>query len=166
MDVTIRQIGSHSEPREAERYINAYLRLFNDPENLKYLSFTGIPFARETVEEWLRGADASNVEYHTAFGDDGQICAILCTRSNPIEGFEIMALVVGEACRRAGVGRTLLEVALSTAREKGFRAVSAAVFADNQRMLPLLIKSGFKPCKIEPCARWDGEDIVCLKKIL
>ena len=53
MYVTLKQVGSASDNQDAILYVNAYLRLFNDPENLKFLSFTGIPFGRETVESDL-----------------------------------------------------------------------------------------------------------------
>jgi ribosomal protein S18 acetylase RimI-like enzyme len=166
MAVTFNQIGSTSDPQNAKRYVDAYLRLFNDPENLKFLSFTGIPFARETVEAWLRDADASGIEYQTAVGDDGRICAIMVTAANPIEGFEIMSIVVEAGCRRAGVGGRLIDMAVHKAKEKGFRSVSVAVFADNKRMLSLVIRNDFRPYKIECRARWDGEDVVRLKKYL
>ncbi len=77
MAITFNQIGSKSDLQNAKRYVNAYLRLFNEPGNLKFLSFTGIPFKRETVEVWLRDADASETEYHTAIGKNGKICAFL-----------------------------------------------------------------------------------------
>ena len=166
MAVTFNQIGSESEPQNAKRYVNAYLRLFNEPENLKYLSFTGIPFARETVEAWLRDADASGVEYQTAVGEDGEICAIMVTVNNPIEGYEIFSLVVDAGCRRLGVGSQLIDMAIRKAQEKGFHSVSIAVFADNKRMLSLAIKKDFRPCQIGYRKRWDGEDIVYLKKYL
>ncbi len=166
MDVTFKQVGSVSDLQEVKRYVNAYLRLFNDPENLKFLSFTGIPFARETVEAWLHDADASRIEYHTAVGEDGEIYAIMVTVANPTEGFEIMAVVVDAGCRCSGIGARLLETAVRSAKEKGFRAVSVAVFADNKRMLSLAINNDFRPYKVEHRARWDGEDIVRLKKYL
>ncbi len=166
MAVTFMQVGSTSDSQNAKRYVNAYLRLFNEPENLKFLSFSGISFTRETVEAWLREADASGTEYQTAVGEDGEICAIMVTVGNPIENFEILAVVVDAGCRRMGVGGRLIDMAVRKAKEKGFKAVSISVFADNKRMLSLAIRNDFKPYKIECRARWDGEDIVRLKKYL
>lgn len=166
MNVTFKQVGSASDNQDAILYVNAYLRLFNDSENLKFLSFTGIPFGRETVETWLHDADASGIEYHIAVGEDGEVCAIMVTVANPVERFEIMAIVVDNGCRRAGIGGQLLDTAVQKAKEKGFREVSIAVFADNKKMLSLVIRNDFRPYKIEYRARWDGEDVVHLKKYL
>lgn len=41
-----------------------------------------------------------------------------------------------------------------------------SVFADNKNMLSLVIKNYFKPVKIGYRKRFDGEDIVYLKKYL
>lgn len=166
MAVTFNQIGSKSDLQNAKRYVKAYLRLFNEPENLKFLSFTGIPFARETVEAWLRDADDSGTEYQTAVGEDGEICAIMVTIENPIEGFEILSIVVDAGCRRLGIGERLIDMAVHKAEEKGFHSVSVAIFSDNKRMLSLAIKNDFRPYKIEYHARWDGQDVVFLKKCL
>ena len=166
MAVTFNQIDSKSDLHSAKRYVNAYLRLFNEPENLKFLSFTGIPFTREAVEAWLHDADASGTEYQTAVGEDGEICAIMVTVENPIEGFEILSVVVDAGYRRSGVGNQLIDLAINKAKEKGYHSVSIAVFIDNKRMLSLVIKNDFRPCKIKYHARWDGEDIIYLKKYL
>ena len=166
MAVTFEQIGSASDFQDAKRFADAYLRLFNDPENLKYLSFTGIPFARKTVETWLCNADAAGTEYQIAVGEDGEICAIMVLVDNPIEGFEILAVVVDTGCRHRGVGGQLIDLAVQKAKEKGFKSASIAVFADNKRMLSLAVKNDFRPYKIEYRARWDGEDIVRLRKCL
>jgi hypothetical protein len=68
MNVSYRQIVSASNRQESKLFVEAYLRLFNDPKNLPFLSVTGIPFKRETVETWLREADTSGIEYHVALG--------------------------------------------------------------------------------------------------
>lgn len=166
MALTFKQIGSASDFQDAKRYVDAYLRLFNEPENLKYLSFTGIPFTRETVEAWLRDANASGAEYQTAVSENDEICAILITVDNPIDGFEILAVVVDSGYRRMGVGGILIDMAVRKAKEKGFKSVSVAVFSDNKGMLSLAINYDFRPYKIESRARWDGEDIIRLKKYL
>lgn len=74
--------------------------------------------------------------------------------------------MVGSPWRKLGVGQQLVTTAIRQAREKGVKAVDAAVFADNKRMLSLMIKHDFKPVRIEYHKRFDGEDIVYLKKCL
>ena len=166
MGITFKQIGSGADVENAERYVTAYLRLFNIPDNLKFLSYSGTPFDRDTVAAWLRDADRAGVAYHTAIDEDGEICGIVCLRANLPTGAELMALVVEAGQRRAGLGGQLLEVAVSQARDQGCIAITATVFADNASMLSLAVKHSFKPYKIGYRTRWDGEDIVYLRRCL
>ncbi len=53
MNVSYRQIGSASNQKESKLFVEAYLRLFNDPKNLPFLSATGIPF--KTGKLWKHG---------------------------------------------------------------------------------------------------------------
>jgi GNAT superfamily N-acetyltransferase len=166
MKLSYRQIGSASNRQESKLFVDAYLRLFNDPENLPFLSVTGIPFKRETVETWLREADAAGIEYHAAVGEDGGIHAIMVVREHPVDAFEVLGIVVEEGYRRMSIGARLLETAVRRAKEKGYRAVSVAVFANNKKMLLLAVQQDFKPVGIEYHAKWNGEDIVHLKRYL
>jgi hypothetical protein len=165
MNIMIKRVTNSSDLQDSKRYVDAYLRLFNDPENLKYLSFTGIPFERETVETWLRDADASGVEYQTAVGEDGEICAIMVTSANSTEGFEIMGVVVdagiGVRASRLGCWKSL-----PAEQRKKVQGRFSRGFADNKKMLALAVKNDFRPYKVEHSARWDGADIVRLKKYL
>ena len=68
--------------------------------------------------------------------------------------------------RQKGIGKSLINKGVDMAREKGFKALDIAVFADNKAMLILLIKTDFKPIRIESHARFDGEDLVHLKRYL
>ena len=159
----IRKIDRNSGKREIEKYLGAYLRLFNDPQNLLFLSYTGIEFSRVLVSGWLEESGNSGVEYYTVWDQD-EVVAILCIRYQPVETFEILSVVVDSGCRKRGLGGTLTETALKRAKELGFQAAEVRVFADNRDMLSLMIKNSFKPVKIEYHARYDGEDIVLLKK--
>ncbi len=160
-----KKVNGASSEHDAQQYVEAYLRLFNDMENLKFLSFSGLPFTKETVEGWLRDAERAGVQYVTVV-EDNVIRALLCTRSNRLENFEIMALVVDAQFRRRHIGAQLLEMAELEAREQAFKHVNMVVFTDNRPMLSLAISKGFKPTKIEYHARYDGEDILCLRKSL
>ena len=166
MNFSYRQIDSAPGQPDGMQFVNAYLLLFNDAENLPFLSVTGIPFKRETVEAWLRGADVSGVEYHVAAGEDGCIHAIMVVREDPVEAFEVLGLVVEKGYRRMGLGTRLLDIAAQRAKEKGYRAISTAVFVGNKKMLLLAISEDFKPYEIDCHAKWDGEDIVRLKRYL
>lgn len=162
----IKKINSISPGPEAELFTNAYLRLFNDPQNLKFISFTGIPFTKKIVQFWLAESYNTGVEYYTAISDNNDICAIACTRKLLAESFEIIALVVDDRWRRSGIGGLLIDTAIDVAKQSGFKAIQTAVFADNKNMLSLVIKKDFKANKIEYHTRWDGEDIIYFKRYL
>ena len=67
---------------------------------------------------------------------------------------------------RCGIGELLIECALDVARSKGFKAVDVAVFADNKRMLRLVLKLDFIPIRMQHHMRADGADVVYLKRYL
>jgi len=166
MNTSIRQISSNSDKFEIDRFIKAFLELFNEKDNLLYLSFTNIPFEKETVQNWISQASQSGVEYYIAYEENDKIIGILTIRINPVEVFEIMAVVVNGHYRNMGVGKLLIDKSAQKALEKGFKSIDVAVFADNKKMLSLMIKNEFKPYKIENRKRFDGEDIVYLKRYL
>lgn len=165
-NIKVKQICSDSEKVDIERFIDTYLKLFNAEQNLLFLSFTNIPFTREILQNWLLEAGQAGVEYYVACEQTGAIVGIMCIRFNPVESFEILALVVESRYRNLGFGGLLLETAISKAKEKNFKSTEVAVFADNKQMLSLVIKNDFKPFKIEYRKRFDGEDIVYFKKYL
>jgi ribosomal protein S18 acetylase RimI-like enzyme len=165
-NIKVKQICADSEKVDLDRFIDAFLQLFNDEQNLLFLSFTNIPFTREILQNWLIEAGQSGVEYYVACEQAGNIAGITSVRFNPVESFEILALVVDNRYRNLGIGGLLLETTISKAKEKKFKSVEVAVFADNKNMLSLVIKNYFKPVKIEYRKRFDGEDIVYFKKYL
>ena len=160
--MTIKVFKISDDSAAQKRFIDAYLKLFND--DLQYLSFSNIPFSKELVQGWVKESKLSGVEYYVA--ESSRIEGILIVRFHPIETFEILGLVVDEASRGKGIGSRLVDTALETAEEKGFKAVDVAVFADNKKMLSLVIGKDFKPVRIEYHKRFDGEDVVYLKRTL
>ena len=166
MNIKIKQICDNSKKNDIDRFIDTFLKLYNDDKNLLFLSFTNILFAREIIEKWLIQARQAGIEYYAACDEGGSIVGILTIRFNTIEAFEILAVVVDNSYRNMGVGSLLLETAMGKAKEKGFKTVEVAVFSDNRNMLSFAVKNYFKPVKIEYRKRFDGEDIVYLKRYL
>ncbi len=150
---------------DKERFVEAYDRIFNCPGNLKFLSYTGIPFSRAQIADWADSAKHAGVEYYAA-AEEGVIAGILVVRHNAIESYEILAVAVDPRFQGRGAGRMLLDAGIEIAKDKGFKAVDIVVFADNQRMLTLVIRHGFKPVCMEYRKRFDGEDALHLKKYL
>jgi ribosomal protein S18 acetylase RimI-like enzyme len=61
-----------------------------------------------------------------------------------------------------GIGRQLITHSLELAHSLGFTCVVASVFADNVRMLRLVLSLGFIPIKIDYHRRADGADVLVL----
>ena len=65
--IEIKEINFSSSESEKKSFIKAYIKIFNEPENLKYLSFTGIPFRQEMVKDWVDGlGQNSEIRYRIA----------------------------------------------------------------------------------------------------
>ena len=134
-NINIKQVCADSEKVDIDRFIDTFLELFNDKQNLLFLSLTDIPFTREILQTWIIEARQSGVEYYVASEQAGNIIGITSIRFNLVEAFEILALVVDNRHRNLGVGGLLLETAISKAKEKNFKSVEIAVFADNKHAI-------------------------------
>ena len=153
------------KPEDFSRLSDAYSKLFNEKDNLRFLSLTNVPFDSHTISAFLKSVgNAEEVEYYVATSPDNKIIGLSTFENDLIKGFEVIGMVVDANYRDIGIGRALLTKGIEIARKKGFRTINISVFADNKPMLLLLIKMDFKPIKIEYHARFDGEDIIHLKK--
>ncbi len=140
-------------------------RLFDNEEEFKYLSFTGIKFTPKQFDLWSRSFDPETKEYLIA-KDHSKIVGLCIIIKDALEKFEVSGLVVDAGYRRKNIATTLLLTAERRAREYGFKAVHLKVFCDNKAMLISVIKMGYKPIGIEYHKRYDGEDILSLVKYL
>ncbi len=143
---------------------NAYLKLFNEKDSLKYLSISGVSFDSRIITAFLKNSSREEVDYRVALSSHNDIIGISAFKNDLTKGFEIIGTIVHKNHRFRGVGKALIDEGLILAKRKGFKAVDICVFADNKDMLILLIKKGFKPVEIENHARFDGEDLIHLKK--
>lgn len=143
----------------------AYLKLFNSPESLKYLSFTSIPFTEELVESFITGASDSGISYLIALDSD-TIIGIIILKEFIIEGFEILGLCVLPEYRKQGVGDQLITLAENKAGKNGYKSLKVLVFSDNKKMLSLLINRDYIPTAIQYHMRYDGMDVLELIKRL
>lgn len=145
---------------------DAYLSLFNEKCSLRYLSFTGIDFNPRIITGFLKNSQQDEIEYFVALSSDNNIIGVSAFKTDLINGFEVIGTVVDKNYRCKSVGRALINEGINSALNKGFKAVDISVFADNTNMLILLLKIGFKLVKIEYHMRFDGEDLIHLKKYL
>lgn len=145
---------------------DAYSKLFNDNDNLRFLSLSNLPFDSNTITSFLKNSYAEEVEYYTAISSNNKIIGISSFESDLIKGFQLIGIVVDTDYRYEGIGRALIDKGIEVAQEKGFKALDISVFSDNKPMLILLLKLDFKITKIDYHARFDGEDLIYLKKYL
>ncbi len=159
----IEELNPEEKAEDLERLAPAFLRIWNEPQNLRYLSFTGLPFAEKQAREWLGRCRTAGVRYFCAIESDGAITGVLAVRANPVEGFELMGLGVAGARQHAGIGKQLVRHGVEVARGEGYRAVEGQVYATNAPMLRLLLGLGFVPVRMEHHRGPAGEDLVQLK---
>lgn len=161
----VRIVKCHpNKPQYFSKLSNAYLKLFNKEENLKLLSLTNIPLDLKTITSFLKSSSAMEFEYYVAIFPDKGIIGISVFESDLIKGFNILEVVVDSEYREYGVGKSLIGKGIELARKKGFKAIDIDVFSDNKSMLILLLKMDFKPVRIENNVRFDGEDLIHLKR--
>ncbi len=162
-DIAIEELFPEQNPADMERMVPAFLAIWNARENLRFLSFTGLPFQPAQVRDWFSRQVSAGVRYFCASRPDGHIDGILAIRIDPLLGFELMSIGVAADRQCAGIGRQLLTHGIAVARDAGFAAVDAQVFATNARMLRLLLALGFVPVRMEYHRGSEGEDLVHLK---
>ena len=164
--VEIRELEPATDDSHLEKLLEAYMVIFNHPENLGFLSLTQIPFSEEETRRWLIRSQEQGRRYFAVVGEGDEILAISVVKADPRVGFEISKLAVKPEVKYQGFGRLLIDCALSTAASEGFQAVDASVFADNDATLRLTLGSGFTPVRMTHHLRADGGDIVHLRKYL
>ena len=160
----IREFIPEDRTEDKEALLPVFLKIWNAPENLKFLSTTLIPFEPEVVQVWLENHKEQGGRYFCALDEHNNILGVMVIKENPLEGFEIYGLGVLPEKKGNGVGRKLVEHAAVTAEKRGFKDLNALVFADNTAMLCLLLNSGYIPVNMEYHKRSDGADAVRLKK--
>ena len=157
---------SLNKPDHFSKLSDAYLKLFNKKENLKLLSFTNVPFDSKTITSFLKNASPQKVQYYVAITSKEDIIGIAAFESDLIKGFNIIEVVVDSNYREYGIGSSLISKGIELAKQMGFKAIDINVFANNNPMLILLLKIDFKIVRIEDHLRFDGEDLIYLKKYL
>jgi len=151
---------------DMNQLLPAFLAIWNDPENFKYLSLTLRPFEEETARSRFSMHISGGGRYFCAVDADRNIVGISATRSDPINGFELTGIGVPPSSKRQGIGTMLMNHLVQVAKTSGFQSVEVNVLADNVIMLRLLLGLGFIPIRMEHSKRADGADLVWLRKTL
>ena len=157
-------IYDSQKPGATEKMACAYLKIFNHSENKKYLTYTGLPIQKRQIKSWLKTHVEDGIEYYTWLNTAGEIKGIGLTSSNPVQGCEILGLGVAKDAQNKNIGLKLIKRICDDAHAKGYKTINVKVFADNKRMLRLVIGQDFIPAKIKHRVRYDGCDLVILNK--
>ena len=153
-------------PEATEKLVNAYQKIFNHPDNMKYLTYTGLPIKKAQIKSWVKTHIEDGIDYYTWSNSTGEIKGIGLSSTNSVQGFEILGCAVANDAQNHKVGSKILKRLCNDAKEKGFKTASIKVFADNKKMLRLVIGQDFIPSKIKHRMRFDGCDLVILTKYL
>lgn len=159
----VREFVPQESREDLELLLPAYLDIWNEPENLKFLSFTLKPFEEGIVRGWLSRHLSGNVRYFAAL-EGGMVSGMAAVRADPVEGFEIIGMGVRRGRKGRGIGASLVRHAVDVASSEGFGAVDAWVFADNPAMLRLLLSLSFVPVAMDHNRRADNADMVRMRR--
>ena len=164
--VEIRELKPATDESHLEQLLEAYLEIFNHPDNLVYLSLTQIPFEEGSTRKWLSRSEDEGRRYFAVVGKGDDILALSVVKADQVTGFEVSKLAVRPEVKYQGFGRLLIDCALTTAAGEGYQAVDASVSADNDATLRLTVGSGFMPVRMTHHLRADGGDIVHMRNYL
>ncbi|MDY6865533.1 MAG: GNAT family N-acetyltransferase [Halobacteriota archaeon] len=142
----------------------AFLKIWNDPESYRFLSFTLQPFTEEIASFWFGNHLDQGGRYFSVIDGENTILGLLVIKINQIETFEIMGLAVRPEFKNQGIGSSLKH-AIDLATEMNFRAADAGLFVDNTAMMRILVSYKFLPISIKHHARADGMDLLYMKNI-
>ena len=157
-------------PQNSEKDYNAilpaFLSIWNDPENNKYLSLTLQQFSKESASYWFKNHLDLGGRYFAAVDDSNTILGLSVVKINQVETFEIFGLAVRPEYKAKGIGGSLIKNSVDFAAGLGFRAIDVSVYTDNIVMMRLLLSFHFIPVRLNYHSRADGVDIVVMKKYL
>jgi len=162
----IKEMIPQKNEEEFNFLLPAFLSIWNDPENLKYLSLSLQPLSKEVVKCWLSTHLDNNGRYIVGSDDRGEILGLAVIKTSNVEGFEIIGLGVQPKAKSQGIGSSLISHVISIAKDLDYKAVDISLFADNFIMMRILLRYEFMPVDIKHHARADGVGLLCMKRFL
>lgn len=157
----------NNEIENREELIDKFLELHNQEQNLKMLSFTGIPFGGEFFRELVNSTEnVMGIKQFHIFNVENEFCGFIVTKESIMYGFELLSIAIVNNKRNKGYATALINFACNYAKTKNYKQLFANVFADNKKILKLLIDLDFIPVNIQHHSRYDGADLIVLQKQL
>ena len=140
-NMTVRPIRPEDADMEQEfvRQLSAQSRYFRFMQTVNELTadmlvrFTQLDYNREMALIAVQDKNGKEVELGVTryvMNPDGQSCEF--------------ALVVADAWQNKGIGGQLLGLLIEAAQDRGFRSMSGEILADNQKMIALCKRLGFR----------------------
>ncbi len=161
----IKELIPQNNPDESTRLKSFLATAYDEPQVQRYVTYTLRPFSDKTIDNWLSTHVDEYVRYY-AFFADGEIGGLALGQENEECGYELVGLMVLPDHQGIGIGRELVQHVIKVAQKRNWASILVRVFADNKRMLKLVIDEDFIPIRIEYHKRADGVDVVHLKKYL
>ena len=161
--IKINQFIPEQNDKDFQQLLPAFVKIWNTAENHKQLSAGKHAINADTLGDWLHNHVARGISYYCAVDEDNHIVGLSIIQEHPRLGMRSLGLAVRPENKHQGIGSQLIEHLISYAIQKDFSAVEVPVFADNVRMLRLLLKYGFIPVRMEYHMRYDGLDLVHMK---
>lgn len=141
------------------------IAMYNDPQVRQFITYTLRPFSEKQIDLWLSSHVDDNVRYFSFIQND-HIAGLAIVGEHEERGCELIGLLVLPDYQGQGIGRTLVQHVFQLAKQSGWLSIDVRVFADNKKMLKLMIDEDFIPVRMEYHKRADGTDVVHLKKHL
>jgi ribosomal protein S18 acetylase RimI-like enzyme len=162
----MKELNHLSSSIDKSKFIKSYLSIWNDHENIKYLSYTGFYFKEEQIKNWVESlSEKSEIAYYD-YEEENRILGIAVIRKSEIEGYELLGLGIEPNSKKRGIGNRIIEYCCNMAKESEYKSIALTVFSDNVSMLRLVLKKGFIPIEIRNGQRYDGMSTLRLLKKL
>lgn len=152
MSVTIRPV-SPEDRTELGRLAGDLVRLFHRMDPERFIPGEGVD---EGYGAWLLKEAASELGRVFVAVDGGEVIGYVFVRREPRNWMELLDehgkvhdLMVREGTRRAGVGRLLMERAVSALREMGCDRIVLSTAVVNETAQKFFGSIGFRPTMVE-----------------
>jgi len=140
-------------------------KCLDNNEYFKFLSYSLIKFDERTIENLTKNHRENGIDY-IVYETNDLFSGVLAFKRNKFQGFELFLLAVDRDNQKRGIGQNLINECIKIAANDNFKSIDSFVFADNKKMLRLLINNDFRPIDIQFHARADGMDLLKLRKYL
>jgi ribosomal protein S18 acetylase RimI-like enzyme len=154
--ITVREFLPFQSEHDKQQLHEAFLCIWNAPQNHRFLSFGPESFTSTQVSEWFDEEKARYAHVYCALNTDGSIVGIAVSIFKDAHSIEIYGIGVTPESQGCGIGRKLIEHIITEARTKQMETVSLIVYEDNDVMLGLIDSLGFQALAQGPDKRYDG----------